>query len=120
MELISSFAMSYGRLGRVTWLYRLISIALVCAAFGSLANAAVGSGGAALFAALFLWCAGAVSTQRLHDIGRSGFTLFVLLIPVLGPLWLVTQLLKRGGEGRNQYGADPMARLDYLRVDISK
>lgn len=85
-----------------------------------LAQAVAGETGAALFAALFIWCAAAVSVKRLHDIGRSGWFLLVLAIPVLGPLWLALQLCKRGVDGRNRYGSDPMARMDYLKVDISK
>jgi hypothetical protein len=32
---------------------------------------------------------------------------------------LLLALLRPGVEGRNRYGGDPFARLDYLRVDIA-
>ncbi len=120
MELISSYALRYGRVARATWLFRLVLLSVSCTAFGLLAQSILGGPGASLFAALFVWCAGAVSIQRLHDIGRSGWSLLTLLIPVLGPLWLLLQLVKRGVEGGNRHGQDPLARMDYLRVDITK
>jgi uncharacterized membrane protein YhaH (DUF805 family) len=119
MHFISVFATGYGRIARGTWLFRLAVLGIVCAAFGVLVRSFAGNNGAALFALLFLWCATAVSIQRLHDGGRSGWTLFALLLPVAGPVWVFLQLFKRGIEGRNRYGNDPAARMDYLKVDIA-
>ncbi len=118
-ELIASFLLGDGRIARGTMFYRLFTLAALCTAFGMLGGELAGSYGSAIFAAVFLWCTCALFLQRLHDIGRSGWTLFVLLIPILGPIWLLTQLLKRGVEGHNRYGNDPMARSGYLAVDIS-
>ena len=81
------------------------------ASFGVLATLIVASG---------TWGALAISTQRLHDIGRSGPSLLLLLIPVLGPLWVLLLLCRRGGEGKNRYGDDPLSRHDYLQVNIAK
>ncbi|MBI1891922.1 MAG: DUF805 domain-containing protein [Burkholderiales bacterium] len=120
MEFLTHYIARFGRISRGTWLYRLIALGLLCTAFGMLAESLLGEIGAAVFAALFIWCAGAMSIQRLHDTGRSGWALLALLVPVLGPLWLLVQLLRRGGEGDNRFGADPMLRMDYLQVDISK
>lgn len=117
---ISAFVTGYGRIARGTWLFRLAILGVVCAAFGTLAQSFLGGGAAALFALLFLWCASAISVQRLHDHGRSGWTLLALLVPVAGPLWLLLQLFKRGVEGRNRYGGDPAARMDYLKVNIAE
>jgi uncharacterized membrane protein YhaH (DUF805 family) len=120
MELLSSFFLGHGRMARAQWLSRVAGMAVLCSAFGLLASQITGEGGAALFAALFMWGAAALSIQRLHDIGRAGPNLLLLLIPVLGPLWVLLLLCRRGGEGANRYGVDPLARLDYLRVDITK
>jgi len=119
IHFISAFATGYGRIARGTWLFRLAILGAVCAAFGMLAQSFVGSSGAGMFALLFLWCVAAVSVQRLHDNGRSGWTLLVFLVPVAGPLWLLLQLFSRGAEGRNRYGSDPAARMDYLKVNIA-
>jgi uncharacterized membrane protein YhaH (DUF805 family) len=120
MDLVSSFVIGQARIARGTWLFRLVIMAIICTAFGMLAQALMGEVGATVFAVAFLWCAGAISVQRLHDSGRSGWNLLFLIIPVLGPLWVLMQLLQRGAEGDNRYGRDPMARLDYLNVDITQ
>ncbi|GGC61661.1 DUF805 domain-containing protein [Undibacterium terreum] len=119
MEILALFVSGDGRIARGTMFYRLIILAALCAAFGTLGGELAGNYGSAAFAVIFVWCACALFLQRLHDIGRSGWALLFLLIPVLGPLWLITQLLKRGVEGSNRYGKDPMARSGYLTVDIS-
>lgn len=49
----------------------------------------------------------AVAIRRLHDTGRRGTWLFLLLVPVLGPLVLLVLLLVRGHEGVNSYGSPP-------------
>jgi uncharacterized membrane protein YhaH (DUF805 family) len=120
MELLSSFFFSHGRIARASWLFRLATAGILCASFGLLAHEFAGEAGQAFFAAVFLWSAIAVSIQRLHDIGRSGVNMFLLVIPVLGPIWVLLLLFRRGGEGPNRYGLDPLARLDYLKVDITK
>lgn len=120
MELLSSFFLSHGRIARGTWLARVLALGVLCTAFGLLAHQAAGEAGQALFAAIFMWGAVALSIQRLHDIGRSGPTMLLLLIPVVGPLWVLLLLCRRGAEGANRHGLDPLARLDYLKVDITK
>ncbi len=49
----------------------------------------------------------AVSVRRLHDIGKSGWTLLVGLIPFLGWLYLLFLYVQPGATGPNAYGADP-------------
>ncbi len=120
MELIAKFFLSQGRINRRTWFTRIVLLGLPCIAFGMLANELAGDPGAALFALAFTWGALAVSTQRMHDIGRSGLSLLLLLIPVLGPLWVLLLVFRRGGEGKNRYGEDPLSRHDYLQVNIAK
>ena len=110
----------HGRVPRSTWWWRLVVLAAIAIAFGMLAGALLGPAGATVVAALFAWCAGAVSTRRLHDIGQSAWSLLVVLVPIVGPLWLLFQLTRPGVEGRNRYGSDPLARFDYLQVDIAR
>jgi len=49
----------------------------------------------------------AVGVRRLHDIGKSGWYLFVAFIPIAGAIWLLVLLCKEGDHGPNEYGADP-------------
>ncbi|NIJ50889.1 DUF805 domain-containing protein [Dyadobacter arcticus] len=49
----------------------------------------------------------AVAVRRLHDINKSGFMMFLALIPILGAIWLIVLMAQEGNVGPNQYGADP-------------
>jgi uncharacterized membrane protein YhaH (DUF805 family) len=119
-HLLLDLASPRGRMPRGAWLGRLVLLSVTALAFGMLALEAAGNDGAALVALLYLWCAAAASTRRLHDTSRSGSALLLTLIPAVGALWVLMLLLRPGAEGRNRYGDDPLARLDYLRVDISQ
>ena len=51
----------------------------------------------------------AVSVRRLHDIGKSGWYILLLLIPCVGALILLIFDLTPGDPGDNEYGPDPIA-----------
>ena len=46
----------------------------------------------------------AVFTRRLHDVGRSGWSIFYFLIPVVGFILLLRWTTKDGNPGPNKYG----------------
>lgn len=48
-----------------------------------------------------------VSIRRLHDIGKSGWWLFIALIPLIGGIWLLILHCNEGDNGSNRYGSDP-------------
>lgn len=50
----------------------------------------------------------AVSVRRLHDIGRSAWSLLFCLIPFIGGIILLVMLAKEGTHGDNSYGPDPL------------
>lgn len=120
VSFVGAFFLTGGRITRGEWLTRVAAAALFSAAFGSLAANAIGETGSDLFSLVFIWAAIALATQRLHDIGRSGHALLFALVPVIGPIWVVVQLLRRGVEHPNRYGADPASRSDYLTVNIAE
>ncbi|QEL57922.1 DUF805 domain-containing protein [Chromobacterium paludis] len=49
----------------------------------------------------------AVSVRRLHDIGRSGWWLWIMFIPVVGVLILLMFHCQDSQAGGNQYGPSP-------------
>lgn len=120
IPLLSAFFSPHGRITRGEWLTRVVIAALVCTAFGTLAGGSFGEVGSGLFAVLFIWMAIALATQRLHDVGRRGSALVAAIVPVIGPLWVLVQLLKRGADHPNRFGADPSSRADYLQVNIAE
>lgn len=120
MNYFEAFFYAQGRITRSVFIWRLLVLALACAALGQLSGQFATESGPPLFAAVFLYGAVTLSAQRLHDIGRSAWALLLLLIPVLGPLWVLFQLARAGATGANRYGADPAMRSGYHVVDVSK
>jgi uncharacterized membrane protein YhaH (DUF805 family) len=118
MGLADVFLSFRGRLRRSS--FGLASLGLICAFAGlfALMDAAIGRGSTLVLYPAFYWAALALCTKRLHDRGKSPFWLFLLLIPILGPLWTAIELaLFRGTRGANRYGPDPrQVGLDYRTV----
>ena len=49
----------------------------------------------------------AVAVRRLHDTGKSGWWIFISLIPLIGGIWLLVLLVTDSQPGENQYGPSP-------------
>jgi len=49
----------------------------------------------------------AVSVRRLHDVGKSGWMFFILLIPIIGAIWFLVLLVTDSNPGENPYGTNP-------------
>ena len=49
----------------------------------------------------------AVNVRRLHDVGKSGWMYFIVLIPLIGLIWLLVLLCSNSDKGKNQYGENP-------------
>ena len=49
----------------------------------------------------------ALHVRRLHDIGKSGWFLFIVLIPVIGAIWLLVLYGTDSNAGYNKYGPAP-------------
>jgi uncharacterized membrane protein YhaH (DUF805 family) len=62
-----------------------------------------------IFALVTFLPAWAVEIRRLHDIGKSGWWLLLWLIPLIGFIILLIWLIRKGTDGDNEYGADPLA-----------
>ena len=53
------------------------------------------------------WIALAGSVKRWHDLDKSGWWVFIAMVPVIGGLWeLIEAGCTRGTEGPNRYGRD--------------
>ncbi|MDZ4136420.1 MAG: DUF805 domain-containing protein, partial [Paracoccaceae bacterium] len=50
-----------------------------------------------------------VGVRRLHDIGKSGWWLLIIFIPLIGLLVLIWFTATKGTPGPNQFGPDPLA-----------
>ena len=57
-----------------------------------------------------IWVGLALSIKRWHDRDKSGWWIFIGLVPLVGPLWsLIETGFLEGTKGDNQYGPDPLA-----------
>ena len=52
-----------------------------------------------------------IAVRRLHDVGKSGWFLLLLLIPFVGPIWLLVLNCTDGVVGENEYGPNPKGSL---------
>jgi uncharacterized membrane protein YhaH (DUF805 family) len=58
----------------------------------------------------------AVTVRRLHDIDRTGWWIFINLIPLIGTIVLLVFELTPGTPGSNRYGPDPKQATGEARV----
>lgn len=66
----------------------------------------------------YIWTVFVICARRYHDIGKSVWSLLLLLIPLIGPIWVsITLGFRTGTDGDNQYGPDPKTSPDYLVVN---
>lgn len=48
-----------------------------------------------------------VTIRRLHDINKNPRSFLLLLIPLIGPIWFLVLMTKKGDSGSNTYGVNP-------------
>ena len=49
----------------------------------------------------------ALSVRRLHDVGKSGWFLLIILIPLIGGIWLLVLECTEGNKSENKWGPNP-------------
>ena len=116
LEVLKKYAVFSGRARRKEYWYFFlfnfivsIVLAVVDSMTGSF-DAEAGIGLLGLVYALGVLIPGlAVSVRRLHDIGRSGWWLLIILLPLIGAIVLLVFMLLEGKSDTNQYGPNPKA-----------
>lgn len=61
----------------------------------------------ALFSLVILVPNLAVTVRRLHDIGKSGWMMLIVLIPIIGAIWFFILMIRDSEPGHNKYGENP-------------
>jgi uncharacterized membrane protein YhaH (DUF805 family) len=97
-----------GRAGRQELWIMLVAVSIV----GGLGEAACvqmhSYAVAALVMLAVVWLSTALAARRWHDLGRSGWSILLQVIPIVN-LWCFYMLAFRSGErGVNRFGADPI------------
>lgn len=103
------------------WMFALFNFifAIVAIVFDMLLGTASEEAGFGLFYGLFclaiLLPTWSVTVRRLHDIGKSGWWIFISLIPFIGGIWLLILTLTDSQPGTNEYGANPKMTVAQLQ-----
>lgn len=64
-----------------------------------------------LFSIIFTWINLAIRIKRWHDRDRSGWWIFIELVPLIGAIWAFVELgCLKGTYGQNRFGSDPLER----------
>ena len=52
----------------------------------------------------------ALYAKRWHDRDKSGWWTLIVLVPIVGPIWILVELgILEGTRGDNRFGPDPLA-----------
>jgi uncharacterized membrane protein YhaH (DUF805 family) len=110
---LRKYAVFTGRARRKEyWMFILFHIIIFVALsiIGNIAGLG-GVGQLGLFSTLYMLAvlipSLAVAVRRLHDTGRSGWWLFIALVPIIGAIVLLVFYATDGQPGDNQYGPNP-------------
>ncbi|CAG1017374.1 hypothetical protein BURC_02020 [Burkholderiaceae bacterium] len=108
-----------GRIGRLRFLaygfagYLLIAMAGgALGAIGGLVDPVVAGAGVVLAVVAYLVFGCLIAIQRAHDMGWSGWTILLLLIPLVALVWI----FNGGTRGANRFGAPPPPNTWGVRV----
>ncbi len=113
LDVLKKYAVFTGRARRKEfWMFVLfnIIISLVLGLIDSFIGTGFETGGgviSGLYALAVLLPSIGVAVRRLHDIGKSGWWIFISLIPLIGGIWLLVLYCTDSEPGENQYGANP-------------
>jgi len=114
LQVLRNYAVFSGRARRKEyWMFGLFNIIFSIAAIilDNILGTAIEDVGYGVF--YFLYALAviipslAVSVRRLHDVGKSGWFLFIALIPIIGGIWLLVLFCTDGKAGANEYGPNP-------------
>ncbi|OAN76557.1 hypothetical protein A8B78_03515 [Jannaschia sp. EhC01] len=88
------------------WWFYLFTI--ICNVVATTIDGAIGMPIVSIVVMLGLLIPGlAVAIRRMHDTGRSGWWIFIILIPLVGIILYIYWFVQRGTVGPNAWGADP-------------
>jgi uncharacterized membrane protein YhaH (DUF805 family) len=116
LAVLKKYAVFVGRARRTEYWYfflfnLIITIALILVDTG--AGTFYAESGFGLLSSLYtlgvLLPSMGVTIRRLHDTGRTGWWVLLMLVPVIGPLVMLVFLVLDSQPGDNAYGPNPKA-----------
>lgn len=109
-SVFSQYANFKGRARRSEyWYFCLFNILVgfVLGFLGSLTGISIFNAIASLYTLASLIPGLAVCVRRLHDMGKRGTWLFLVLIPIIGSIILIVWYTKDSVPGENEFGPNP-------------
>ncbi len=104
----SNYVNFQGRARRSEYWYPVLCNFIVSLVLGILANIASFLGFlAGIFGLAVILPSLSVAVRRLHDVGKSGWWLFIGLVPLVGGILLLVWACTDSAAGENQYGPNP-------------
>jgi uncharacterized membrane protein YhaH (DUF805 family) len=91
----------------VTFLFTIVALFIDGLLFGTTGQDTGYSLVYGLFTLAMLLPSLSVLVRRLHDVGKSGWWIFISLVPFIGGIWLLVLLLSDSQPTENQYGLNP-------------
>jgi len=114
LAVLKKYAEFNGRARRKEyWMFALFNVifSIVLSLLDQLLGTVSNGIGLGIFSGLYslavLLPAFALLVRRLHDVGKSGWWMFIALIPLIGGIWLFVLIVTDSQPGTNQYGANP-------------
>jgi uncharacterized membrane protein YhaH (DUF805 family) len=106
LKVLKQYADFSGRARRKEyWMFFLFNV--IFAFVASILDGALGSVIVSILYMLAMFLPGlAVTVRRLHDIGKSGWWIFISMVPLIGSIWLLI-LLCTDSDADNEYGENP-------------
>jgi uncharacterized membrane protein YhaH (DUF805 family) len=97
-----------GRAGRQELWIVLVTVSIVGGAAGAAGVRVHNYAVAGLLLLAVTWLSTALAVRRWHDLGRSGWSILLQVVPIVN-LWCFYMLaVRRGERGANRFGADPV------------
>ena len=114
LEVLKKYAVFSGRSRRMEFWYFVlfnIIVAVVLALIDTLLGTTTGVSSFGLLSGIYSLAviipSLAVTVRRLHDIDRTGWWIFINLIPLIGTIVLLVFAVTDGTPGSNRYGPNP-------------
>jgi len=114
LEVLKKYAVFGGRARRKEYWYFVlfnIIVSMVLTAIDGVTGSLSPQAGIGLLSGIYslavLIPSIAVSVRRLHDIDRSGWWLFIVLVPLIGAIILLVFAVQDSKPGANRFGENP-------------
>ena len=106
---LKKYTVFTGRARRAEYWYFVLFNAIISAALNIVSHIVGDRSGSlsSLYSLAVFLPALAVAMRRLHDIGKSGWWLLLILLPLIGWIWLIVLFATDSNLGENKYGQNP-------------